>query len=129
MDETEMKNRLGSGWSVTAGSYLTTWGMIGGSIEFPVGSTNKIYVLGQGGLLVSAFPDVTLKYYTASVTQTTKTATAFAYGVGAGIMIEKVNIGLRYYMSEPEYEQTAGSSSIKQTLPASVLNIMVGIKL
>jgi hypothetical protein len=45
----------------------------------------------------------------------------------------KVNIGLRYYSGEPEYEQTASyqgvTASAKVTMPASLLVLMLGVNL
>lgn len=129
MDEDEMKNQLGSGWGVSAGSYLTSWGLVGAEFAIPAGPSSKVYAEAQAGLLFSSFPDITLSYGNASVKQTTKTATAFALGFGGGIRFDKVAMGIRYFSAEPEYEQSAMSSSTKVKLPAALLLLTLGINL
>ncbi|MFA6598133.1 MAG: hypothetical protein WCS69_10450 [Ignavibacteriaceae bacterium] len=132
MDETTIENQM-SGPSVSAGSYITTWAMTGVGFETVASPTVKIYGVAQLGLLLSSFPDVTISYGGVSVTQTTKMGTAFAFGFGAGVLINRFNIGLRYYTGEPEYEESASyggiSSTVKVKLPATILQLMVGFSL
>ncbi len=49
------------------------------------------------------------------------------------LLLNKMNLGIRYYSGEPEYEQTAqymgvtGTAKVK--LPATILQLMFGINL
>ena len=132
LDDGEMERQL-NGISVSAGNYITTWLMTGFGFETPASPTVKFYGHGQIGLLLSSFPDITLSYMGQSVTQTTSLGTSFAYGFGGGILINNVNLGLRYYTGEPEYVETAGNngatSTFKAKLPATVLQLLIGINL
>ena len=129
LDESSLEDQL-SGMTVTSGSYITTWAMTGIGFEKTVSPTVKIYGLGQIGLLLSSFPDIKLSYGGESITQTTKLGTAFAYGFGAGVIINRINIGIRYYSGEPEYEQSASYSGVSGTakvkMPATILQLLVG---
>lgn len=132
LDETEIQKQLG-GIPVSAGRYVTTWIMTGLKFGAPTSENAGIYGIGQIGILFSSFPDITLSYMDQSITQTTKPAAAFAYGFGAGVQFDKINIGLRYYTGEPEYKQSASSGeysgSAKVSLPATLLQLMLGISL
>ena len=84
--------------------------------------------------MISSYPDfeVSSAYYNYSEKYTTKMGTSFAYGFGAGVIINKFNIGLRYYSGKPEYEQTVKSyetTTKKVQMPASVLQLLFGINL
>ena len=131
--QSQAQQVFGSGTTVTAGSYVTTWVMTGLKFESPTSSTGGIYAMGQIGILFSSFPDMTFSNSGSSITQTASLATAFAYGFGGGFQTEKVNIGLRYYTGEPEYEQSVSGSGIsgsaKVKLPATVLQLMLGVNL
>jgi len=130
-------------YSVSAGNYLTSWAMTGIGYETAISPTINIYGTGQIGLLLSSVPDVEASsgYSASSFKVTTKMGTSFAYGFGGGIKINKINIGIRYYTGEPEYEEsevysysTAGYSSSstdtrKVQRPATVLLLMIGINL
>ena len=137
VNETEMQNQVqrvfGSGVTVTAGSFITTWAMTGLKAESPTSSTGSVYAVGQIGILFSSFPDITLSGSGNSVTQTTTSSPAFAYGIGAGFQTEKINVGLRYFAGEPEYEESASgggsSSSLKVKMPVAVLQFILGINL
>jgi len=136
LDESSLENQLENqfyGITVTTDNYITTWAMTGVGIETSASPTVKIYGLGQMGLLLSRFPDITLSYGSASITQTTKMGTAFAYGFGAGVILNKINFGIRYYSGEPEYEQTASYGGVTGTakvkMPATILQLMLGINL
>lgn len=130
MDAATMTNQWGQG-TVTAGNYVTTWVMSGIGIESAASPTVTVYGVGQIGLLFSSFPDITLSSGGQSITQTAKLANAFAIGFGAGFIINKFSVGLRYYTAEPEYEQSAtymgytGTAKVK--MPAAVLQLMVGV--
>lgn len=132
LDESSMEDQL-SGFTVTTDNYITTWAMTGIGFETIASPTVKIYGLGQVGLLISSFPDIKLSYSGESITQTTKAGTAFAYGFGAGVIINKINLGLRYYSGEPEYEQSASYSGVSGTakvkMPATILQLLVGFSL
>jgi len=130
IDEATMTSQWGQG-TITGGKYVTTWAMTGIGFESAASPTVRVYGVGQLGLLFSSFPDITMFYGGQSITQTTKMGTAFAFGFGAGLIINKLNVGLRYYTGEPEYEQTAtymgvtGTAKVK--MPATVLQLMIGI--
>jgi len=132
LDESEMESKL-SGISVSSGNYITTWVMTGVGFETVTSPSVKIYGSGQIGLLLSSFPDITLSFGGTSVTQTTEMGTAFAYGFGVGIIINKINIGIRYYTGEPEYTEKASYGGITNTfkakLPATVLQLLIGFNL
>ncbi|MDP3148905.1 MAG: hypothetical protein Q8N83_07220 [Ignavibacteria bacterium] len=130
IDDNTMESQWGGG-TITGGNYVTTWAMTGIGFESAASPTVKVYGVGQVGLLFSSFPDITMSSGGVSITQTTTMGTAFAFGFGGGIKIDKINIGLRYYTGEPEYEQTAtymgvtGTAKVK--MPATVLQLMLGI--
>ena len=130
-DESALSNQ--TGYKVTAGSYTTGWMMTGFGLGSDLSSTSGIYVSGQAGILASSFPDITLSSGSSSVTQTTKMGLAFAYGIGAGVRMNNLNIGLRYYSGEPEYEQTASiggyTSTAKVKLPTTILMFVIGLKI
>ena len=142
MDESVGRSRY-SEEKATVGSYLTSWAMTGIGYETAISPTINIYGTGQIGLLLSSVPDVEASsgYSASSFKVTTKMGTSFAYGFGGGIKINKINIGIRYYTGEPEYEEsevysysTAGYSSSstdtrKVQRPATVLLLMIGINL
>lgn len=106
MDANTMTSQWGQG-TITGGNYVTTWAMTRIGFESVASPTVRVYGVGQVGLLFSSFPDITLPYGGQSITQTTKMGNAFAFGFGVGLIINKLNVGLRYYTGEPEYEQTA----------------------
>ncbi len=140
MDESAIQSPYGKDYKVTAGSYLTSWAMTGIGFETAISSTINIYGVGQIGLLLSSFPEVKVSYLSyIDETTTTKMGTSFAYGFGAGVIINKFNIGLRYYSGKPEYEQSTSTvhrsdmgtstraSTKKVQMPTTVLQLMVGI--
>jgi len=142
LDESAMKSDyFGSDYKVTAGSYLTTWAMTGIGYETAISPTINIYGVGQIGLLLSSFPDIKVSYQgSPEATATTKGGTSLAYGFGAGVIINKINIGLRYYSGEPEYEHPIDyyyhtyqgeftTTTEKVKMPTTVLQLMVGINL
>lgn len=142
LDESAMKsNYFDSDYKVTTGSYLTSWAMTGIGYETAISPTINIYGVGQIGLLLSSFPNIKVSYRgSPEATATTKGGTSFAYGFGAGVIINKINIGLRYYSGKPEYEQPGGyyyytyqgeftTSTEKVQRPATILQLMVGINL
>ena len=143
MDESAMKDPRydWDDYSVSAGNYLTSWAMTGIGYETVISPTINLYCVGQIGLLLSSVPDVKVSndYYYYSQTFTTKMGVSFAYGFGAGVKINNFNVGLRYYSGEPEYEQTdkyilhgpylneGGTTTKKVKMPATVLQLLVGI--
>ena len=137
LDESAIQNPYGGDFKATAGSYLTSWAMTGIGFETAISPTINGYGVGQIGLLISNVPDVEVSSadYHYSEKFTTKMGTSFAYGFGAGVIINKFNIGLRYYTGKPEYEQTVTDSyhssgtTEKFQMPATVLQLLVGITL
>jgi len=133
----ELSQVLGSPVSITldVDSYITTWIMTGIRVQKFITPSVTLYGSGQIGLLLSRFPDIKVYLMDVPITQTTTMGKAFAYGFSAGTCInDKVSIGIAYYSSEPEYEQTASSmgttlADVRVKLPASVLQLMVGISL
>lgn len=115
---------------VKADNYITTWGLTGLGFEAPLEGGSKIYGLFQGGLLISSFPDITFSNGSQSITQTTTGGIAFAYGVGAGLIINKFIIGIKYVAGEPEYEESASyggsTNTVKVTLPANIILLQAG---
>ncbi|MDP3829652.1 MAG: hypothetical protein Q8Q47_00190, partial [Ignavibacteriaceae bacterium] len=132
LDESAMEDQL-PGATVTTDNYVTAWIMTGIGFETIASPTVKIYGLGQIGLLFSSFPDIKLSSGGSSITQTTKMGTSFGYGFGVGVIINKINLGIRYFSGEPEYEQSASyggmTSSAKVKLPATVLQLLIGFAL
>ncbi|MBI2416560.1 MAG: hypothetical protein HYV28_01395 [Ignavibacteriales bacterium] len=116
--------------NVTAGNYVTTWGLTGLGFEAPLEGGSKIYGLFQGGFLFSSFPDITFSDGTHAITQTTTSGIALAFGVGAGLIINRFTIGIKYVAGEPEYERTASSggstATAKITLPANIILLEAG---
>ena len=132
VDESEIESKL-SGVTVSSGNYITTWTMTGVGFETVASPSVKIYGIGQMGLLLSSFPDITLSAGGTSITQTTEMGTAFAYGFGVGIIINKINLGIRYYTGEPEYTESASyggtTNTFKAKLPATILQLLIGFNL
>ena len=143
MDESAMQSLHYAPYQVTAGSYLTSWAMTGIGYETVISPTINLYGVGQIGLLLSSFPEVNAEQAEYTWKYTTKMGTSFAYGFGCGIKINKINVGLRYYSGEPEYEQTETqtndniysysygtyTSTKKVKMPATVLQLLIGITL
>jgi hypothetical protein len=124
-------NNMGFQSNVSAGNYTTTWIMTGFGFELPVLPDVKFYSVEQIGLLISTFPDISFYNYNTSGVITTTTGTAFAAELGAGIIIiDHINIGLRYYTGEPYYKQTltfSGSTeNVKEEFPVTILQFMIG---
>lgn len=119
--------------TVTSGNYTTIWAMTGIGFETIASPEIRIYGLGQMGLLFSSFPDITFSSGGESISQTTTSEVAFAYGLGTGIIINKLNISIRYYASEPEYKQSVSymgeTTSAKTKMPAAILQLMFGFSL
>ena len=132
MDESIISSQIG-GLSVSTGYYATSWIMTGFGFETPVSLVSNLYAVGQIGALYSNFPDITISSGGSSITQTTTSSLTFALGFIVGIKFEKVKIGVRYYYGNPEYEESVSSggstTTAKETLPASVLQLMLGINL
>ena len=132
LDENEMENKL-SGSTVSSGNYITTWAMTGVGFKTVVSPSVNIYGAAQIGLLLSRFPDITLSSGGKSITQTTKMGIAFAYGFGAGVVINEINLGIRYFSGEPKYEETARYNGVTYTakvnMPATILQLLFGINL
>ena len=129
----EMTKQAGSGIRVTAGSYLTTWGLTGIKFMAPTASGSVLYAQAQGGLLYSSFPDLEVNFMGVNIKQTATSTAALAFGFGAGVQLQNLNIGIRYYTGKPEYEQNATGGGVTATnkvkLPATLLLLMVGVTL
>lgn len=138
MDESAIQSLHYAPYKVTAGSYLTSWAMTGIGYETAISPTINIYGVGQIGLLLSSVPEVNAEQSEYTWKYTTKMGTSFAFSLGGGIKINKINIGLRYYGGEPEYEQTETqtndniysysygtyTSTKKVKMPTSVLQLL-----
>jgi hypothetical protein len=123
-------NNMGFVSNVWADNYTTTWIMTGFGFEMPVSSAIKIYSVEQIGLLISTFSDISFSNYNTSGTLTTKAGTAFAAELGAGAIIDNINIGLRYYAGEPYHRQTltfSGSTEdIREEFPVTIVQFIIG---
>jgi hypothetical protein len=133
LDVESLQNNLQqilSGINIDAGNYTTTWFMTGLGSKMDLSPTIKLYALLQLGLLVPSYPDITLSYGAESITQTTSSNPAFAYGFGAGLNISQFDIAFRYYLSEPEYEQSASYQGEKTlvtvSMPTRIIEILLG---
>ena len=127
-------NNMGFQSNVSAGNYTSTWIVTGFGFEILASPAVKIYSVEQIGLLISTFPDISFTNYNTSGVITTTTGTAFAAELGAGIIIiDHINIGLRYYTGEPYYKQTltfSGSTeNVKEEFPVTILQFMIGYNL
>lgn len=133
LDVEEMQKQAGSAFTVTGGSYTGIWGLTGIKFSAPVSPVAELYGQAQAGLMHSSFPDLDVTFLGTKISQTATSSITFGFGVGAGVQLNKVNIGVRYYSAKPEYEQTAsgGGSTAKNTvkLPMAVLLVMIGITL
>ncbi len=121
-----------SEYGITADNYFTTWIMTGISHSHSFGPMLSIYGLIQGGLLLSKYPNI---YY--AITQgdfkeykeEMSLGKAFAYGIGGGVRYTFINLGVRYYMAYPEYQQTSPfhQGTVSKNLPAKILQVVFGI--
>lgn len=129
-DTKEVEKQMeGSGFSVSAANYINTWAMTGVKYTVPYSEKVKIYGTGQIGILFSKRPDLTISSSIFEISETSKTklATTFAYGFGAGVQLEKINIGLRYNSGNPEYKpDESGESFDIATSSVSILQLMIG---
>jgi hypothetical protein len=128
MDVEEMENQMPP-LDITAGNYVTTWIMTGLLFGPEAVNDTRIYLSGHLGILFSSFPDITIEYEGSSATQTTSMGTAIAFGFGAGIQLQKINFGVRYFSATPSYTMKADGyhGSESASLPASVVLLMIGI--
>ena len=64
------------------------------------------------------------------MTQNTSIAAAFAFGLGAGVIINRLTLGIRYYSGEPEYEHTAiivgRTLSEKVKMRTTIIQLLIG---
>jgi len=84
-------------------------------------------------VLVTSYPDISLNYSGMNIDQETDMGTAFAYGFGGGVIINNINLALRYYSGEPEFTQTASYGGLEQKakvkLSITNLELLIGIRL
>ncbi len=114
---------------VSAGSYYMTWFMGGLQIGPESYNGSRFYIAGNLGLLFPSFPDITLQYQGSKSTIVTESKVAVGYGFGAGVQLDKINIGIRYLSATPSYTQKVERSTgrgFDMELPASVLLVMIG---
>lgn len=115
---------------VSSGNYLTIWCLTGIGFETLPKNGLKFYGLFQGGLLFSSFPDITFSDDNKSTTRTGGSGSGFALGTGAGVIIDKFSIDIKYVTSKPEYSQSDGfndsSEAVKITLPAKIILLEAG---
>ncbi|MFZ4620344.1 MAG: hypothetical protein ACOYNS_07290 [Bacteroidota bacterium] len=133
MDAKEMEKQSTSGVTLTTGNYLTTWGLTGVRFSAKTATGATLYCQAQVGLLYSSFPDIDVNFMGNSLKQTTTSNAAFAAGFGAGLQLQKISIGVRYYNGKPEYEEKAVGAgqtfTAKVKLPATVLLLIIGVTL
>lgn len=98
---------------VDQNSYLTMWNMIGAGTKTKIFNDVELYGLGQIGFLFSNIPN-----------ETNFAGASFAYGFGAGVNIDQLNIGLRYYTGRTEFNPKYASGERK--INASLLQLMIG---
>ena len=119
----------------SSGNYTTTWIMTGFGFELTVSPSIKIYGTGQIGLLISSYPSISASQNGLFITVNSKTGTSFADQLGSGIIINKINLCLRYYAGDPFYKFTINSSSENLTFtnnlgrrdfPITLLLFMIG---
>lgn len=117
----------------SAGSYTNYWLLSGISVGTEIYPNTILYMVLQAGLLISNFPDFSVRFGNLTINQTTSTANAFGYCVGIGTKIKHIDVVMKFYGGEPEYEQvaTAGNiqSKVKIKLPISAIQIMAGIRI
>ncbi len=101
---------------------------------------SDFYVIGQVGLLVSKYPDRSYtndsyyNYYKSELKS--DLALGFVYGGGFGFRTGVLDIGVRYFVSKPEYkfksyhEDSSGSysSEVKVKLPYTALFLVAGLR-
>ena len=130
LDVSAMESQSGN-IHITGGSYTTIWAMTGIGLETSSSSNIKVYIIVQGGMLISSVPDISYYAENVPIKQTTALGNAFAFGFGGGVIINKINFGLRCYTGEPEYEQTVTygrySHTANDEMRTTVLQLMIGI--
>jgi hypothetical protein len=172
MDQSSMQNLLGNllpnfnsnlyryygGTNVSAGQYTTTWAMMGFGYELPLTNAVRIYSVEQIGILMSIYPDISESYYinqsdnilvpypakAGTATLIAGKGTALATELGAGIIINNINLSLRYYTGEPYYKMTTNISEQffpngytyvntlklgRTAMPVTLLQFMIGYNL
>jgi len=128
-DNETLQDQL-SGIIVKADKYLTTWMMSGLGFESSVSANINVYGLGQIGMLFSRYPDITFSTSREALVQTTSLGKAFAIGFGAGLIMDIMNFGFRYYYGEPEYKHVATyngqTESVHSNLPVTIVQFYYG---
>lgn len=126
----QMSEIFPSNVSVSAGDYTLIWALTGLNLETKTPSGVIIYGNGKVGILFSSFPNIKILLGGTTINQTTEMGIALAIGLGAGVKINKLNLGIRYYTGEPNYKQKANFGGIESTakvkLPATLLSLVVG---
>lgn len=124
--------------SCESGTISSFWGL--GGINYSSNNDSDFRFFGSlyGGVVIGSVPDISFVFkYTSgyssttfAITQTTKLGVAICYGLSAGLLISKNFIlGAYYFSASPEYEQSAGTSTLKVKLPISILGFTAGFVL
>jgi hypothetical protein len=130
--------------NISTGRHFTGWALTGLALDIPISDSFTPYVSGQIGLLVSSFPDITLKRHIEDenliinyqMEQTAKPATAIAYGLTVGLKVKLIHLAIRYNYAAPRYNTTLKSGfdsyylqTIRSTMevPTGMLQFLMGI--
>jgi len=101
----EKSLQIPAGSTIKADPWLLLWPMGSLGYSFPTSERVTIYGRGHGGLLYGVCPEVTVDEFGAKFSQNMAIKITFGWGVGAGILLnKKLDFGIRYMVSEPEYE-------------------------
>src|ERR1039457_3362713 len=89
----------------------------------------KVYSLGQIVLLILNIPNIKYSYQNESMVETADSKPALAYSLGAGISIDRINVGIRYLVSDPVYNESlswvGGSYSASGNLPSDMVQLLI----
>ncbi len=161
VDEKEIEKDIPDDWKIDIGSYINIPIMAGIKYESQSSPTMKFYGQGMAGINIAMIGDLELSYneeiyigdpiydyvdYDVTQTYSFDTATSFGFGFGGGIILNNINIGLRYLLlgtaklegtiktdidinypgaTVPEVED----EDIDKDQPISILTLMIGIQL
>ncbi len=121
----------GTGLQGDAGSWVLVWAMTGLKFYGNTSSNGQVFGAAQIGLLFGNSPEVTLSSLGVSAVQKSSSATTFAFSMSGGFCIDGVILGLRYMVSEPEYDLMASSGLVSATTvykqPTAVLQLTLGL--
>lgn len=115
-------------WNISTSDFEQYWFMTGVGVETNLTPLVRVYANGQLGLLYSVLPAVSVTVNGVSAGGDSESTGSFGYGLSAGIKIGRVNLGVKYFLSDPEYDAPENNSSAdKIEVPVSVMNLSIGI--